>query len=302
VGCLQSHVISRLLDVLTLGPRRRRRRLDRQLAQLDRIDEIAFIGIRGAQRRTRGVSRGGSSVPSRHRARDRAIAVLALGLAGWWTFTQQLGWEIGLDGIARPGAARGEAGFAFSRTQAFDDTVPVAYSPCRQIPVVLNPQGAPEEAEGLVEEAVARVADLTGLDLVVAGETDERPSDGVRSESQPVLIAWSTPEEEPDLSGDVAGLGGSTSVRQGGAVAGLEQYVSGQIILDGPQLQEVMDRRGRDQVRAIILHELGHVVGLDHVEDPFQLMHAENLRTTDFAAGDRRGLRLLGQGPCRPGG
>ena len=53
-------------------------------------------------------------------------------------------------------------------------------------------------------------------------------------------------------------------------------------------------------MRAIIMHELAHVVGFDHVADSKQLMHAENSGITEFADGDRAGLTLLGSGTCIP--
>ncbi len=46
------------------------------------------------------------------------------------------------------------------------------------------------------------------------------------------------------------------------------------------------------------MHELGHVVGLNHVHDRRELMNGANLGRTVFGPGDRRGLALLGQGPC----
>jgi predicted Zn-dependent protease len=50
-----------------------------------------------------------------------------------------------------------------------------------------------------------------------------------------------------------------------------------------------------------MLHELGHLVGLDHVDDPGQLMYPVTaLAVTDYAAGDLRGLHRLSTGPCAP--
>ena len=48
-----------------------------------------------------------------------------------------------------------------------------------------------------------------------------------------------------------------------------------------------------------IAHELGHVVGLDHVADPYQVMHDTNAYPLpSYRAGDRRGLAELGLGRC----
>ena len=108
-----------------------------------------------------------------------------------------------------------------------------------------------------------------------------------------------TPEEDPDLAADVAGRGVSTAV---GVPGGPQVYVTGQVELDGPQLAEVLTRPGGAQaVTAVIQHELGHLVGLDHVTDPTQLMHPQaSAGVLDFADGDLSGLAALGRGPCEP--
>jgi hypothetical protein len=51
-------------------------------------------------------------------------------------------------------------------------------------------------------------------------------------------------------------------------------------------------------VRAVILHELGHLVGLGHVADPNQLMSETNYGLHDFGPGDQEGLARLGGGTC----
>lgn len=48
------------------------------------------------------------------------------------------------------------------------------------------------------------------------------------------------------------------------------------------------------------MHELANVVGLDHVDDPTQLMNPEGTNVTEFAAGDLAGLARLGGGQCVP--
>jgi hypothetical protein len=115
----------------------------------------------------------------------------------------------------------------------------------------------------------------------------------------PVLIAWSTPEETPGLAGNIAGDGGSAYAKVTGQPLVL---VAGQVRLDAPDLAGIMASRphGQDYVRAIIMHELAHVLGLDHVDDPAQLMNADNTGVLALADGDRAGLAVLGGGPCVP--
>jgi predicted Zn-dependent protease len=79
-------------------------------------------------------------------------------------------------------------------------------------------------------------------------------------------------------------------------------YVTGLMALDAPDLQETLQHpAGADIVRAVILHELGHVLGLGHVEDPTHLMHGVSTEhNTTLTAGDRAGLAKLGAGQCVP--
>lgn len=155
-------------------------------------------------------------------------------------------------------------------------------------------RSSPSSARAILTTAIDRVSAATGLSLVVDGPTDEvasvdRPNtDQARYGTgwSPVLVAWTNPNRIAQLDGRVAGTGGS-------------RYVTGTVYLDGPDLQHVLNRRrGTSEVTAIVMHELGHVVGLAHVEDRTQLMNEDNVGRTAFGAGDLRGLARLGDGPC----
>lgn len=182
----------------------------------------------------------------------------------------------------------------------------VAYDPCRPIHYAVRPDNAPAGGEQLIRQAVAEVSAATGLRFISDGTTAEAPSDERKpyqpdrygNRWAPVLIAWSTPAESPHLEGKVAGVGGSARVQASGSRSA---FVTGRVVLDTPDLTAIMQRpNGPLQVRAIIMHELGHVVGLDHVNDPKQLMNAENSGVLGFAEGDRAGLAVVGGGPCIP--
>ena len=75
----------------------------------------------------------------------------------------------------------------------------------------------------------------------------------------------------------------------------------GRVVLDGPDLAAMLERPGgADRARAIVVHELAHVLGLVHVDDTGELMHPLTRDRTDLGPGDRQGLALLGQVACRP--
>lgn len=181
----------------------------------------------------------------------------------------------------------------------------VAYDPCRPVHYVVRPDGGPPGGRQLVEEAVAEISAATGLRFVPGGTTTEAPAeqrapyqpDRYGRQWAPVLIAWSDETEVPSLAGNVVGLGGSTA-RQ--APGGPFVYVTGQVALDAPGLAQVLDHPdGAAHVRATIIHELAHVVGLAHVDDPAQMMHPAG-GVTVLSAGDRAGLAKLGTGQCVP--
>ncbi|RNL57191.1 peptidase M10A and M12B matrixin and adamalysin [Arthrobacter oryzae] len=185
------------------------------------------------------------------------------------------------------------------------DGSPVGYSPCRPLHYVVNSDLAPQGAERLVDDSIAVISRATGIVFIFDGPTAEAPSpsrppyqkDAYGDRWAPLLIAWTTPEQAPRLQGSVVGTGGSTHFSFGG---GPRSFVTGSLELDAPQIARDIDRAdGAAYATAVILHELGHVMGLDHVQDPAQLMYGEIGTPDGFAAGDLNGLYELGQARCR---
>ena len=190
-------------------------------------------------------------------------------------------------------------GYEFMAHQPGDPNDPVTYNPCRTIRVVVNPEGAPADWEELVETSLDHVSDASGLNLAFVDVTDEPASDRQRPDSDPerygagptpVLVAWSDASRIPDLAGNTAGLGGSQADFDDGRL----YWVTGAVTLDSEDYA-VMNRGGQ---QAVLDHEFAHVLGLNHVDDPTQLMYAENYGRERFAEGDLAGLKAVGDAPC----
>lgn len=202
--------------------------------------------------------------------------------------------------VAEPSPA-----YAFAALQD-DGVTPVAWSPCRPIHYVVNETGAPEGFLPAVRGAVAEVAAATGLVFVYDGTTSEAPTaqresyrpDVYGDRWAPVLVAVTDPATVPYLDGQTAGV--ANTFRVSGSGTGVWHLVSGSVFIDVEAFEFPQGSAAEPPWLGVVRHELGHLVGLDHVDDPSQLMNPVTSTILTFQAGDRTGLALLGQGACAP--
>jgi hypothetical protein len=198
-----------------------------------------------------------------------------------------------------PKAPHGVGRFSFVAEQAMSHE-PVAYDPCRKVPWAIRDELAPPGTEKIVEDAVRRVSRATGLVFVRRGDTHNYSSVDTLTTNygrSPVVIDWTTPDEVPSLRGASAGLGRSIYTSDWGTAQ--KFYLTGAVALDTHQLAKLLDRpAGAVQVRAVVMRELSHALGLDYVNDSKELMNKQSLERTSFGPGDREGLAALGSGHC----
>ncbi len=202
-------------------------------------------------------------------------------------------------GWAHPSATDGR-GFTYLRTQAYDPRTPVGYDPCQRIDVVINPTDGPPQAQIIVQEAVDTIAGISGLQLRVVGTTDESAVSRWEStpaiwDRPPVLIDWTTRAKYSGLTDKIVGRGGSISAM---TITGKAVYVTGAVALDGPYLTRILLwPNGRHIVRMVVMHELGHVLGLGHIYRAGEIMSYEGTPLAP-GPGDRAGLAALGTLSC----
>jgi Matrixin len=331
--------VGRVVDALLLGPQRRARAMRKRLEALDRADaRMRAAGLDPFDEWLRSRDpRSDTSVRRAEQRRSRIpLLVLVLVLVG--SVAVYLGRQGSRRGdpqarppgthVLRPGnvpppsteernrplgvpapAPPGTGGYRFERTRT-GSAAPVTWDPCRPIHYVVSGR-APAGLEDLVPSVLAELTKLTGFRFVFDGPTTEQASGADRAAYRPdrdgkrwapVLVAWTDPHSVPVLAKEVIGLGGATAVSLGAADA---TYVSGIVYFDRPQFLSDARRAAPDTarrgLRAVVLHEFGHLLGLAHVGDPKSIMYPETrLQVTDFSAGDRRGLRALSSGPCVP--
>lgn len=98
----------------------------------------------------------------------------------------------------------------------------------------------------------------------------------------------------PGLDGTVIGYAGPAWT----TVAGGQRAVAGQVLIDYSDVLE-LSLDGAD-LTSLYLHELGHVLGLDHYLDTTQVMNpfVASPPVTAYGDGDRTGLHALASQPC----
>jgi hypothetical protein len=187
-----------------------------------------------------------------------------------------------------------------SATHAFiatrGDGSPVTYDPCRPVRFVVNPTNAPPEYLRIIDEVFTTASTASGLQLELVDDTTEtartnRPifqPERYGDQWAPVLIAWTDETTIPELAGSVGGLGGSAWSSDG---PGSGWFVSGTLYID------IDVGSDPERNRIVMIHELGHVLGLSHVEDPTQVMNPSSV-LSELGAGDLAGFASVGAGDC----
>jgi hypothetical protein len=247
--------------------------------------------------------------PIRWRRRPLVVGLLALGVlvAGAIALLGPAGSfaRVGSTAGAPPDGAEhvGASSDGYRVWERREDGQPVRWDPCTPIDLVLAPDGVPPGGREDLAAAIDRLRDATGLELRLLGTTDERPS-GARLPYQPerygerwapVLVAWAEPHEDGVPLRDIdRGVG--IPVALGGTGSGDRVYVSGQVVLNIDRDDLVPGFADRaTSWGATLVHELAHVLGLDHVDDPAALLYTfPGEGPVAFSAGDLAGLQAVG--------
>jgi hypothetical protein len=153
--------------------------------------------------------------------------------------------------------------------------------------------------------AVSKISGATGITFSYKGSTTEVPQPGsMGRQTAEVIIAFTSPTKTTyDLSGGVLGQGGFAYSWASRTLNGVTTYYlaaqRGFVVIDTPQmLSQTIGGAGTGKRRSnMLLHELGHVMALQHVSDTRQQMYP-TLRTTSpsgLAFGDLAGLAKVGR-------
>lgn len=161
------------------------------------------------------------------------------------------------------------------------------WNACAPIRYSVNTAKMPKWGAKEIRFALGQVSAATGLRFTKVAGTDHVPF-ARREKPYPahadLVFAFSNPKTVPGLTGGTIGVGG----------AGW----SGNVVSQGGVVIDVSQKPSRKSVwRQIMLHEVGHAMGLGHVGDQRQIMYpSANGKSSLYAKGDLRGLSALGAG------
>jgi hypothetical protein len=203
----------------------------------------------------------------------------------------------------------------------------IRWNPCQSaVTYAVNPRlagatpAARDAAVADVRLAFKRATNRTGVPFSFAGRTSEIPRDSGgdswsdRQKSAEIVVAWvdqSRPEYRSNMLKD---LGGGYPSGVGGWNAGMwtdnhgNWHVSigrGFVVMNAAHNSIYKPGFGRGVTRgALLLHEIGHAVGLGHVGKTSEIMYPTMLTREHsmYKEGDRTGLAKVGRPlGCIPG-
>lgn len=198
-------------------------------------------------------------------------------------------------------------------------TVVVRWSPCQvsrtgvvtthYITYRVNTGGVSSRIT-LVKEALAKVTAASGLRFRYLGTTKYVPHNAVihyasgnqymfdaaqerAATGAELVVAWASKTATNLLTGTEAGSG--TASWSGSGASQLRVVEAAVVMRTGVRL--LSGFRAGASVGTLLLHELGHAVGIEHVSTRSQVMYPTigSWSPAGYASGDKIGLRLVGR-------
>lgn len=221
-----------------------------------------------------------------------------------------------------PVASAGAGSPAYSLSyQTYPDgqKVVARWNPCQPaVTYKVNPKYAAKTRKGKaravrdVKGAIARLSSETGISFRYTGRTSRIPKDAGdgwadRMPNAELDIAWVKQSKRKGRTNLLGRAGRGYAAGTGGYSykfwrVGSQpwQGVSGRgfVVLDAAQNRKFKPGFGSGATRGdLLLHELGHVVGLNHVGSNDEVMYPTIIRRghAGYNAGDRAGLARLGR-------
>jgi hypothetical protein len=175
------------------------------------------------------------------------------------------------------------------------------WNPCAAIGYRVNARQATDGAIKDVKGAFKRLSQATGFHFVYRGTTTGIPQNGGNSwypAGTQIVVAWARPDQSSMLRLYSNAVAVGSAITSGGYVNGdgtsISKIVRGAVVVNSNRIYRAGFGTGSTR-GDIVLHELGHAMGLGHVDSTKQIMYP--MVTSGLARlgkGDLNGLERRG--------
>jgi hypothetical protein len=211
---------------------------------------------------------------------------------------------------AIPAQAAGQSGYILQKVSAAGHIYVIRWNPCQEITYKINLGAVPAKSRASAmkdtKAAMHQLVKYTGLVFSYRGATTEVPtSTNIDAQSAELIIAWIKPSQSDlPLGGTTAGYGGvrylydPQTLPDGTTSFESPAVVRAIAVIDTPDVMRRIRAGGGEGANRqnLMMHELGHAVGLQHVLNLHdQMFPALNSHDPNgYGPGDRAGLGKVG--------
>jgi hypothetical protein len=188
-----------------------------------------------------------------------------------------------------------------------DGCKPIRFNPCEPIHYIINPADAPAGGVEDVRQGFRLIAEAGGYTFVDDGLASSDRFDFGREAYNPALygerwapivVSWGRLGSQGRNDVVIAGMGNGHVV-DGAIVTGMLN-LNADARIDASRETPIPNGYGEGiSWGRVILHELGHVFGLGHVQSKNAIMHEglleQTLSRTEYGVGDIQAWRLIGR-------